>query len=88
MTLRVTLVSERTTMATTSVTSGSNSASDSRLGNTTTSNSGRCCSRAIPLGETGSQTKIFIKKGRSLGQRRAEVKSAKGRKTCPTVPLR
>ena len=63
MTLRVTLVSERTTIATTSLTTGSNSASDSRLGNTTTSNSGRCCNKAIPLGDTGSHTKIFIKKG-------------------------
>src|SRR6516165_5760015 len=65
ITLRVTLVSERTTSATASLTTGSNSASDNRFGNTTTSNSGRCCRSAMPFGETGSQTRIFIKSGES-----------------------
>src|SRR5436190_18592001 len=76
ITLDVTLVSERTTIATTSLTIGSSSASASRLGNTTTSNSGRCCSKAIPLGETGSQTRIFIKikRGGSLGNDAGQVK--------------
>src|ERR1035441_10973658 len=63
ITLRVTLVSERTTIATTSLTTGSSSASVSQSGKTTTSNSGRCFNTAIPLGDTGSHTKIFIKEG-------------------------
>ncbi len=60
ITLLVTFVSERTTMAVTSDTSGNNSASESRFGRTVTLNSGRCCSSAIPFGEMGSQTSTFI----------------------------
>ena len=71
ITLRVTLVSERTSSAMASATTGSNSASGSRLGRTTTSNSGRCWSSAMPLGEIGSQTTIFIfKRNVSLGHAR------------------
>ena len=44
-----------------SATIGINSASGRRLSRTCTLNSGRCCKRAIPFGETGSQTKTFIK---------------------------
>src|ERR1043165_5144748 len=67
MTFRVTFVSERTTIASTSVTTGSSSASGSRLSSTCTWNSGRCCKSAIPFGETGSQTKTFIKQVRDNG---------------------
>src|SRR6266404_2471910 len=66
MTLRVTFVSERTTIAAASRTSGSSSASESRLSSTVTLNSGRCCNRAIPFGETGSQINTFINRGRTL----------------------
>src|SRR3989442_15136204 len=59
-TFLVTLVSERTTMAATSPTRGRSSDSDNRCSRTDTLNSDRCCNRAIPLGEIGSQTNTFI----------------------------
>src|SRR5438552_3001991 len=77
MTLRVTFVSERTTIATVSRTSGNNSASAGRLSRTVTLNSDRCCNRAIPFGEMGSQISTFISRGRTLGQGRRRVKSSK-----------
>src|SRR5271163_3312700 len=73
----VTFVSERTTKAVASATIGSSSASGSRFGRTTTSNSGRCWSRAMPLGEIGSQIIIFMVKEKwsfSLGANHQQVK--------------
>ena len=61
MTLRVTLVSERTTMATVSGMKGSNSASESRFSRTVTLSPGCCLKYSIPLGEIGSQINTFIK---------------------------
>src|SRR5438128_7701387 len=66
MTLRVTFVSDRTTIAAASRTSGNSSASESRFSSTVTLNSDRCCNRAIPFGETGSQINTFINRGRTL----------------------
>src|SRR6266581_9091896 len=66
MTLRVTFVSDRTTIAAASRTSGISSASESRFSSTVTLNSDRCCNRAIPFGETGSQINTFINRGRTL----------------------
>src|SRR5215471_121087 len=74
MTLRVTFVSERTTMAVTSLTTGNSSSSESRFGRTTTSNSGRCWRRLTALAETGSQTSTFIKRA-SLGPGYEAVKN-------------
>src|SRR5439155_11934088 len=65
-TLRVTFVSDRTTIAAASRTSGNSSASESRFSSTVTLNSDRCCNRAIPFGETGSQINTFINRGRTL----------------------
>src|SRR5688572_23355317 len=75
----VTFVSERTTRAVASATIGKSSDSACLRSSTVTENSGRCCKRAMPLGETGSQTTIFISSpksrggagGRSTKQRRA-----------------
>src|SRR5207237_6771436 len=58
---RVTLVSERTTMATVSGMKGSNSASESRFSRTVTFSPGCCLKYSIPLGEIGSQINTFIK---------------------------
>ena len=68
MTFLVILVSERTTMACMSLTKGKRSASAVFCFRTVTLNSGRCWSSAMPLGEIGSQTKIFIKWTANVGQ--------------------
>ena len=54
-------VSERTTMASASATTLSNSSSVSRFSSTVVWNSGRCLNSAMPLGEIGSQMSTFIK---------------------------
>src|SRR5439155_23818467 len=78
MTRFVTLVSDRTTSAATSPTSGSSSASASRFSRTVTLNSGCCCSRAIPFGEMGSQIITFIKQGGHCRGRRPAGQMFKG----------
>jgi len=61
-TVLVILVSERTTMASTSPSNGRSSASESRLDRTVTLNSGRAWKKAMPRGEMGSQTRTCIKR--------------------------
>ena len=81
MTFLVTFVSERTTSAVASATSGKSSASGRRFDRTITSNSGRCCKRAMPLGEIGSQIIIFI------GQNKMDDKSRSQRESGQTANL-
>src|SRR5439155_25909027 len=71
MTLRVTLVSDRTTIASTSLTMGTSSASGSRFSSTVTFRPGCCLKYSIPFGEIGSQINTFI-------NRTAQFRSAAG----------
>ena len=79
ITLRLTLVSERTASAAASLTKESSSSSFGGLGNTTTSNAGQALSTSMPLGEMGSQTMTFIrfKRAATVGEGGGQVKPSK-----------